>query len=192
MLSLLKSHRINFIKKSSTTVFSSKNYLSSKETKNKKSLPLEPHLKKTIEEIVRVNHAGEYGAVRIYQGQIAVLKGTKEEPTLQHFLEQEKSHLRGCNESLERYRSRPSLLMPFWDIAGYALGAFTATLGKDAAMACTEAVETVISDHYNDQLRMLHEEKYSDFKELRAQIKKNRDDEIEHLEKSQEEGAKNV
>ncbi|MES1923027.1 ubiquinone biosynthesis monooxygenase Coq7, partial [Bonamia ostreae] len=149
-------------------------------------------IRSTIDEMIRVNHAGEYGAVRIYQGQLSVLKGTREEPIVEHFLEQEKSHLDGCNESIRRYRARPSALIPLWDIAGFALGAVTAAISKDAAMACTEAVETVIAEHYNDQLRTLHTEPYSGYGDLRTQIRKNRDDEIEHLEKSQEEGAKNA
>jgi 3-demethoxyubiquinol 3-hydroxylase len=95
--------------------------------------------------------------------------------------DQEKNHLKTFEELIPKYRVRPTLLLPLWNIAGYALGAGTALLGKEAAMACTVAVEEVISDHYNNQLRELLEdnsdEKYTEVLKI---IKQFRDEEMEH------------
>jgi ubiquinone biosynthesis monooxygenase Coq7 len=95
--------------------------------------------------------------------------------------DEEKAHLAKFNELIPKYKARPSALLPVWNIAGYALGAGTALLGKEAAMACTVAVEAVISEHYNNQLRdlMEHADPTKD-KDLIETIKKFRDDETEH------------
>ncbi|CAE7940572.1 COQ7, partial [Symbiodinium sp. KB8] len=111
--------------------------------------------KALVDEIVRIDHAGEYGAVQIYRGQLAALQGTKEYPLIQHMKAQEEEHLAKMGDLVVNRRSRPSALLPLWHVAGYALGAGTALLGKEAAMACTVAVETVIGEHYNDQIREL-------------------------------------
>ena len=94
---------------------------------------------------LRVDHAGEFGADRIYAGQHAVLKGSSVGETIQHMWDQEKHHLATFNSLIPEKRSRPTLLLPLWSVAGYALGAGTALLGKEAAMACTVAVEVMMT-----------------------------------------------
>ncbi len=144
---------------------SKKNYSKSKTNRN------------TLEEIIRVDHAGEYGATRIYDGQIAVFgKDSKIGKTIQHMADQEQEHIDKFNELILEYRIRPTALLPVWNIAGFALGASTALLGEKAAMACTVAVEKVIGEHYQEQLELLKD----DQKELKKTISKFRDDELEH------------
>jgi ubiquinone biosynthesis monooxygenase Coq7 len=106
--------------------------------------------------------------------------------------EQEKVHLSKFNELIPEYRSRPTALMPLWKLAGFAVGAGTALMGKETAMMCTEAVETVIGGHYNDQLRELANIKNKDVDELRKVIKQFRDDELEHLDTAVEYDAHQV
>src|SRR3546814_4906889 len=101
--------------------------------------------------MLRVDHAGEYGARRIYEGQLAVLGKSACAPTLKHMHAQELVHLRTFEDLLVRHRVRPTLLQPVWHVAGFALGAATALLGEKAAMACTVAVEEVIDEHYAGQ-----------------------------------------
>jgi len=109
-----------------------------------------------IDRMIRVDHAGEFGADRIYAGQYAVLKNDASVGgTIKHMWDQEKHHLDTFNKYIPKYRARPTLLLPLWNVAGYALGAGTALLGKEAAMACTVAVEASITEHYNDQIRTL-------------------------------------
>lgn len=138
-----------------------------------------------IERIIRVDHAGEFGAVRIYEGQYAVLKNTEEAETIRHMKEQEENHREKFEKLLAERRVRPTVLSPLWDVAGFALGAGTALLGKEAAMACTEAVEEVIDEHYRHQLEQLGE----DESDLRETIKQFRDEEIEHRDIAREKGA---
>ena len=120
---------------------------------------------------LRVDHSGELGAHRIYQGQYAILKNTPAGQVIQKMWEQERHHLKMFEDLLNTYRVRPSLLQPFWNVAGYGLGVFTALLGKEAAMACTEAVETVIGEHYNDQIRQLmkldHQNEFENLRKVR-------------------------
>ncbi|KAJ8786700.1 hypothetical protein J1605_006189 [Eschrichtius robustus] len=111
-----------------------------------------------VDRIIRVDHAGEYGANRIYAGQMAVLGRTSVGPVIQKMWDQEKDHLKKFNELMVAFRVRPTILMPFWNVVGFALGAGTALLGKEGAMACTVAVEESIAHHYNNQIRMLMEE----------------------------------
>jgi ubiquinone biosynthesis monooxygenase Coq7 len=112
-----------------------------------------------------------------------VLGKTSEGPTLEEMAGHERVHLRKFNELLPAYRVRPTLLLPLWDAAGYALGFGSALLGKEAAYAVTVAVETVIAEHYNDQLRFVHQtDALSDETELRQVFKQFRDDEQEHLD----------
>ena len=109
--------------------------------------------KTILDEIIRVDHAGEYGATRIYDGQIAVFgKDSKIGKTIQHMADQEQEHIEKFNELLIEKRVRPTALLPLWNIAGFALGAGTALMGEKAAMACTVAVEKVIGEHYRDCL----------------------------------------
>lgn len=133
----------------------------------------------TVERIIRVSHAGEFGADRIYAGQAAVLRNSSVGPVIQHMQEQEKAHLEMFSGLVERRRVRPSALMPVWDIAGYVLGAGSALLGKEAAMACTVAVEEAVAEHYNSQLRELLAEDVGD-EELLQGISECRDEELEH------------
>ncbi|XP_066589809.1 5-demethoxyubiquinone hydroxylase, mitochondrial [Prorops nasuta] len=144
---------------------------------------------KLLDSIIRVDHAGELGADRIYAGQIAVLGQTSAGPTIQHMWEQEKVHRAKFEELIRKHRVRPTALVPLWNIAGYVLGAGTALLGEKAAMACTVAVETVIVEHYNDQLRTLMESDEEVDKELLETIKKFRDEEQEHHDTGLDHGA---
>ncbi len=133
--------------------------------------------RETLEEIIRVDHAGEYGATRIYDGQIAVFgKDSKIGKTIKHMADQELEHIEKFNELILEHRVRPTALLPLWNIAGFALGASTALLGEKAAMACTVAVEKVIGEHYQEQLELLED----DHKDLKKTISKFRDDELEH------------
>ena len=130
-----------------------------------------------LEEIIRVDHAGEYGATRIYDGQIAVFgKNSKIGKTIQHMADQEQEHIQKFEELIVKNRVRPTALIPVWNVAGYALGVSTALLGEKAAMACTVAVETVIGNHYGEQISLLED----DQKELKKTIKKFKADELEH------------
>ncbi|XP_039741383.1 NADPH-dependent 3-demethoxyubiquinone 3-hydroxylase, mitochondrial [Pteropus medius] len=129
--------------------------------------------------ILRVDHAGEYGANRIYAGQMAILGRSSVGPVIQKMWDQEKDHLKKFSELMVTFRVRPTVLMPFWNVVGFTLGAGTALLGKEGAMACTVAVEESIAHHYNNQIRTLMEdpEKYE---ELLQVLKKFRDEELEH------------
>ena len=130
-----------------------------------------------LEQIIRVDHAGEYGATRIYDGQIAVFgKNSKIGKTIKHMADQEQEHIDKFNELILEHRVRPTAFLPIWNIAGFALGASTALLGEKAAMACTVAVEKVIGEHYQEQLDLLED----DHKDLKKTISKFRDDELEH------------
>jgi ubiquinone biosynthesis monooxygenase Coq7 len=123
-----------------------------------------------------VDHAGEYGAKRIYQGQLAVLRGTKHEPTIRHMQEQEQVHLDTFSRLIAERRVRPTALLPIWHVAGFALGAATAALGARAAMACTVAVEEAIDEHYQAQEAALGEDEAA----LKADIARFRAEELEH------------
>ena len=130
-----------------------------------------------LEEIIRVDHAGEYGATRIYDGQIAVFgKNSKIGKTIQHMADQEQEHIETFQKLIVNNRVRPSALLPIWNVAGYTLGAATAMMGKKAAMACTVAVEKVIGEHYHEQQSLLE----NDQKTLKKIIKKFEADELEH------------
>ena len=149
-------------------------------------LPGTPAGPALIDRIVRVDHAGEYGAGRIYQGQLAVLgDDPKYGPLLRHMAEQEAEHLKTFETLIVERRTRPSLLHPIWHAAGYALGAGTALLGPRAAMACTVAVEEVIDEHYARQSAELGDSE----PELRATIDKFRAEELEHRDIGLEHGA---
>ena len=132
--------------------------------------------------MIRVNHAGEYGAISIYEGQLAVLKNSSVAPVIQQMLDQEKKHFDHFNETMKERRVRPTLLSPLWHVAGFALGAGSALLGKRAAMACTVAVESVIDTHYQDQLHQLQGE--SEEAPLRALIEECHREEMEHHDTS--------
>jgi ubiquinone biosynthesis monooxygenase Coq7 len=133
----------------------------------------------TLDSMIRVNHAGEYGAKRIYQGQLAVLGDTpKIKKLLEHMAEQEQEHLEFFEHEITARGVRPTALHPLWHVAGYALGAVTAKMGVEAAMACTVAVETVISEHYQEQIDILKNNPAE--KKLYTAIKKFKSEEEEH------------
>lgn len=142
-----------------------------------------------VDSIVRVDHAGEYGAVRIYDGQLAVVRDPEMRRKIEEMRSHEVEHLRNLDAMAGRRRVRPTLLLPLWDAAGFALGAGSALLGTRAAMACTVAVEEAICEHYNDQLRELHLPGRERESELRALIRHNRDEEDAHREIGLENGA---
>ena len=134
---------------------------------------------KKIARMIRVDHAGEYGARRIYQGQLKVLGDDPElRETLEHMAEQEDVHLAYFEDQIVNRRIRPTALHPLWHVAGYMLGYGTAKIGPEAAMACTVAVEEVISEHYGKQLDALSES--DDEKDLRDHIAKFKAEEEEH------------
>ena len=118
-------------------------------------LPGDPDRQTLIERMIRVDHAGEFGAARIYEGQLAVLGKHPVGDTIRHMAEQEEKHLAAFNELIAERRVRPTFLSPVWHVAGFALGAATAAMGEKAAMACTVAVEDVIQDHYAAQSEKL-------------------------------------
>ena len=145
--------------------------------------------KTILDEIIRVDHAGEYGATRIYDGQIAVFgKDSKIGKTIQHMADQEQEHIEKFNDLLIEKRVRPTALLPVWNIAGFALGAGTALMGEKAAMACTVAVEKVIGEHYREQQGLLED----DEKELKKTIAKFEKDELEHHDIGLEHDAENA
>jgi ubiquinone biosynthesis monooxygenase Coq7 len=108
-----------------------------------------------VHRMIRVDHAGEYGAARIYAGQLAVLGRSASADQLRHMQDQEQVHLDTFNAVIADRRVRPTALLPFWHLAGFALGAATAALGQRAAMACTVAVEETIDKHYTAQIDRL-------------------------------------
>ena len=151
--------------------------LKKKKTSKKNSSSGRTTYREVLEEIIRVDHAGEYGATKIYDGQIAIFgKNSKLGKTIQHMADQEQEHIDKFNELILEHRVRPTALLPLWNVAGYALGASTALMGEKAAMACTVAVEKVIGEHYQEQLELLGD----DHKDLKKTISKFRDDELEH------------
>lgn len=145
------------------------------------------HTSDEIAAMIRVDHAGEYGAVRIYEGQLAVLGTRKSETTdaIRHMAEQEQRHLKAFDALINERRVRPTALEPVWRAAGFALGAATALMGENAAMACTAAVEEVIDDHYAAQVRKLGD----DDRKLKETVEEFRADEIAHRDTALEHGA---
>ena len=112
-------------------------------------------LKNKIKEIIRVNQAGELGAIQIYKGQLAVLKNKPIAAELEDMLNKEKKHYNKFNELLNSYEVRPTIFSPLWKTGAFGLGVITAILGKKSTLACTEAVEEVIIDHYHKQTQYL-------------------------------------
>ncbi|MBL4839075.1 MAG: demethoxyubiquinone hydroxylase family protein [Kordiimonadaceae bacterium] len=151
-----------------------------------KPLPGDRPTKADTDRMVRVDQAGEYGAVRIYAGQRAVLGSSHPKAAmLTHMYEQEKVHLARFNKFINDRNVRPTLMTPFWHVAGFALGAGTALMGEKAAMACTQAVEEVIDGHYQEQLDKLD----GADPELEEEIKAFQAEELEHKRLAEENGA---
>ena len=138
-----------------------------------------------IERFIRVDHAGEYGAVRIYSGQLAVLAHTASAPEIKTMAAQEAEHLARFDSLVRERGVRPTALAPLWDVAGFALGAATALISEKAAMACTAAVEEVIDAHYAAQIETLGDDEAA----LRDDLKKFRADEIAHRDAALAAGA---
>jgi len=158
-------------------------------TSREKKINLKYTDRNILEEIIRVDHAGEYGATRIYDGQISIFgRNSKIGKTIQHMADQEEKHIEKFNELILEHRVRPTALLPLWNIAGYTLGATTAMMGKKAAMACTVAVEKVIGEHYRKQQDLLE----NDQKELKKIIKKFEKEELEHHDIGIEHDAENA
>ncbi len=149
-------------------------------------MPGDPTPSQDVERMIRVDHAGEFGATRIYAGQLAVLKDAKTAPDIKHMQEQEEVHFATFNDLIAERRVRPTVLMPIWNIAGFALGAGTALLGEKAAHACTVAVEETIDEHYADQIKRLEAEGET---ELAETFERFRQEELEHRDLAMEQGA---
>ena len=149
-------------------------------------LPGDGSPRERVHAMIRVDHAGEYGARRIYEGQLAVLGATASGPAIRHMARQEERHLARFDALVVERRVRPTVLAPVWHAAGFALGVGSALLGPQAAMACTEAVESVIDEHYAAQAQALGE----DEAELRATIEEFRAEEVQHRDTAVEHGAR--
>ena len=145
--------------------------------------------KKYLEEIIRVDHAGERGAIKIYEGQLLALKTFKQDEDLKRKIEEmkehEKEHYEFFKDQIKKRKIKPTKLLPMWDLLGVTLGFGTAMLGKKAAMLCTASVEEVIDQHYKDQTYKLGE----DEKDLKKKIMKFRDDELHHKDIAYDHGA---
>ncbi|MFY9287250.1 MAG: demethoxyubiquinone hydroxylase family protein [Alphaproteobacteria bacterium] len=165
-----------------------KKKVSKKKSPRRTVLPGDRKRDAIIERMIRVDHAGEFGAQRIYAGQLAVLGDSKIGPTIRHMAKQEDVHLEAFEKLIIDRRVRPTALHPLWHVAGYALGLATASLGEKAAMACTVAVEEVIDEHYKRQLEQLA----GDEPQLAKLIKKFRDEEIEHKDTGLDHGAEDL
>ena len=136
--------------------------------------------------MLRVDQAGEYGATRIYAGQLAVLRpNCPEAKLIARMAAQEQRHLHRFDGLMSERRGRPTMLQPLWNVAGFALGAATALMSEKAALACTDAIETEIDRHYAGQLDDLGE----DDPELSADIAEFRADELEHRDTARQAGA---
>jgi ubiquinone biosynthesis monooxygenase Coq7 len=141
-----------------------------------------------VPSMIRVDQAGEYGATRIYCGQLAVLGSNAASRPIARMQLQEERHLRTFDEMMVERGVRPTLLQPLWRVAGHALGVTTALMGPSAAMACTAAVETEIDRHYSDQLRALGRSE----PDLADTIGRFRDEELEHRDTAIAAGAEDA
>ena len=145
--------------------------------------------KNKIEKFIRVDHAGERGAIKIYEGQLLALNTFVKDDNLKKLIEEmkshEKEHLDFFNEEIKKRNIKPTKFLPLWDLLGVGLGFGSAILGKKATMLCTASVEEVIDEHYQNQLNQIN----SDEKILKEKIKKFRDDEIHHKNIAYDNGA---
>ena len=146
---------------------------------------------KTLEEIIRVDHAGERAAIKIYEGQLLALQTVKQDKILKDIIEEmkehEKEHLEYFEKEIQKRKIKPTYLLPVWDLMGVTLGFGTALLGKKAAMLCTASVEEVIEEHYQNQLKKIGD----DEKDLKGKIEKFRVDEVNHKNIAYKSGATN-
>jgi 3-demethoxyubiquinol 3-hydroxylase len=153
-----------------------------------KRLPGDRSTEREVARIIRVDHAGEYGAKRIYDGQLAVLGRRRNGAAkkIRHMAEQEQRHLDAFEKLVVDRRVRPTALSPVWHVAGFALGAATALMGERAAMACTVAVEEVIDEHYQRQIDALGDDEPA----LKKSLEEFRDQEIEHRDVAIDSGGR--
>ncbi len=149
------------------------------------TMPHAPSAKAQINAMIRVNHAGEYGAKRIYEGQIAFIKDAETRREIEAMAKQEEAHLEYFEHAIIERQVRPTALQPLWHVGGYMLGAATALMGKHAAMACTVAVESVIDEHYAEQEQHLENQEQA----LKQKISQFRAEEMEHHETALIHGA---
>ena len=152
--------------------------------------PGDPDARDLVERTIRVDQAGEFGAVRIYEGQLAALRWTGRANSeagrkIAHMARQEREHNKVFDRLLVERRVRPTALSPLWNVAGFALGAATALMGDKAAMACTVAIEETIEEHYAGQAAKLGDEEA----DLKSTIEKFRADEMEHRDEALASGA---
>jgi ubiquinone biosynthesis monooxygenase Coq7 len=145
--------------------------------------------KNKIEEFIRVDHAGERGAVKIYEGQLLALntlvKDEKLKKTIEEMKVHEKEHCEFFEKEIKKRNIKPTKLLPLWDLLGVTLGFGSTLLGKKAAMLCTASVEEVIDKHYQNQIDQLDKSE----KELKNRIIKFREDELHHKDIAYEKGA---
>jgi len=145
--------------------------------------------KNKIKEFIRVDHAGERGAIKIYEGQLLALNTFVKDNKLKKIIEEmknhEKKHLDFFNKEIKKRNIKPTKLLPLWDLLGVGLGFSSVMMGKKATMLCTASVEEVIDGHYQNQLNQLH----ADEKNLKEKIKKFRDEEIQHKNIAYDNGA---
>ena len=145
--------------------------------------------KKKIEEFIRVDHAGERGAIKIYEGQLLALntvcKDEKLKETIKKMKLHEKEHLDFFEKEIKKRNINTTKFLPLWDLLGIGLGFGSTLLGKKAAMLCTASVEEVIDEHYKSQINQIN----SDEKKLKEKIIKFRQDELNHKDIAYEEGA---
>ena len=145
--------------------------------------------KKKVEEFIRVDHAGERGAVKIYEGQLLALNTLIKDENLKKTIEEmkihEKEHCEFFENEIKKRKIKPTKLLPLWDLLGVGLGFGSTILGKKAAMLCTASVEEVIDKHYQNQIDQLGPEE----KELKEKIIKFREDELHHKDIAYEKGA---
>ena len=145
--------------------------------------------KKKVEEFIRVDHAGERGAVKIYEGQLLALNTFIKDENLKKTIEEmkihEKEHCEFFENEIKKRKIKPTKLLPLWDLLGIGLGFGSTILGKKAAMLCTASVEEVIDEHYQNQINQLG----TDEKNLKKKIIKFRDDELHHKDIAYEKGA---
>jgi len=142
-----------------------------------------------VEEFIRVDHAGERGAVKIYEGQLLALNTFVKDESLKKIIEEmkihEKEHCEFFETEIQKRKIKPTKFLPLWDLLGVGLGFGSTLLGKKAAMLCTASVEEVIDKHYLNQINQLGPEE----KELKKKITKFREDELHHKDIAYEKGA---
>ena len=145
--------------------------------------------KNKIEEFIRVDHAGERGAIKIYEGQLLALNTIIKNDELKKKIEEmqvhEKEHCDYFEKEIKKRNIKPTKFLPLWDLLGIGLGFGSAIIGKKATMLCTASVEEVIDQHYQNQINQLK----NDEKELKSKIVKFRNDELQHKDIAYEEGA---